>query len=70
MTLNQMELMRRVADNTGMHLCEAEIVVRAVKEALIEGLLEDKSVKLKGLGTFEIMERKERLGRDPNTGKE
>lgn len=65
--MNQMELTRRVAEKTGMYLCDAERAVRAVKESLIEGLLEDRSVKLKGVGTLEVVERKEKLGRDPNT---
>ena len=39
-----------------------------VIEEITQSLLEGKSVKLTGFGTFEIRKRAERLGRNPKTG--
>ena len=46
----------------------AERSVTAVLEALVEGLKKDKTVDLVGFGTFEVKERKARIGVNPATG--
>lgn len=46
----------------------AERSVTAVLEALVEGLKKDKTVALVGFGTFEVKERKARVGVNPATG--
>ena len=46
----------------------AERSVTAVLEALVEGLKKDKTVALVGFGTFEVKERKARIGVNPATG--
>lgn len=40
----------------------------AVVQAIIDCVMEDGKVRLHGLGTFEIVERAERVGFNPQTG--
>lgn len=64
--MNQAGLTRRISEMTGYRLNETTEFIRAFKEALTQGLLEDRRVSLRDLGTFEVVERKERQGRNPN----
>jgi DNA-binding protein HU-beta len=43
-------------------------LVDTVLGGIREGLQSDKSVTLTGFGTFEVKERKARIGRNPQTG--
>lgn len=49
---------------------QAERALNAVIEAIINGLEETGNVQLVGFGTFEVKERKARIGRNPRTGEE
>ena len=43
-------------------------LVDAVLSGVLKGLREDQSVTIAGFGTFEVKDRKARLGRNPHTG--
>lgn len=49
---------------------EAERVVEAFLNTLEEALVEDQDVSFTGFGKFEVVERAERLGRNPKTGED
>lgn len=66
--MNKSELVSLVAgalDETG---AAAERAVNAVLDGIKAGLRKDGSVSLVNFGTFEVRERKARMGRNPRTG--
>ncbi len=49
---------------------DAHAVVDHVLSTIMNGLKEDEKVMLSGFGTFKIVKKKERRGRNPRTGEE
>jgi DNA-binding protein HU-beta len=69
-SVNKMDLVAAVADQTDLPRTKATEVVDAVFGA-IEGALKNKEeVRLVGFGTFQTAERKAGTGRNPRTGEE
>ena len=57
-----------IAQHEGLNLDEADTFVRAFFDTVEQGLLEDKIVKIKGLGTFKLVAVSERESVNINTG--
>jgi len=68
--LNKADLVAAVAEKTGMTKKDSEKVLNAFVEAIQEALAKGDKVSLVGFGTFEVRERAERVGRNPQTGEE
>ncbi|MDE5565796.1 MAG: HU family DNA-binding protein [Anaeroplasmataceae bacterium] len=68
--MNKSELISVVADKVDTTKKEAEGMVNAVFEAIIEALKDNDKVVLTGFGTFEVHERAARTGRNPQTGED
>ncbi len=68
--MNRSELTAAVAEITGLPKSKADEVVGAVFETLVESLKGGDGVRLAGFGTFEVMQRNARKGRNPKTGEE
>ncbi len=68
--MNRLELAGKIAQNTGLTKDQAESAINAFVEVVTETLKEGENVALKGFGTFEVNEKKERKGRNPRTGEE
>ncbi|HHW54351.1 MAG: HU family DNA-binding protein [bacterium] len=68
--MNKGELVARVADKAELTKKDAEKAVNAVFESIQEALAAGEKVQLIGFGTFEVRERKARMGRNPQTGEE
>lgn len=68
--MNKSELISIVADKVNATKKEAEGMVGAVFDTIIEALKEHDKVVITGFGTFEIHERASRIGRNPQTGEE
>lgn len=66
--MNKSELVGVVSEKTEMSKKDAEKVVNAVFESIIDGLSRGDKIQLVGFGTFEVRERKQREGRNPATG--
>jgi DNA-binding protein HU-beta len=66
--MNKSELIKQVANKTGMSKKESEKAVAAIIESITEKLGRGDKVRLIGFGTFEVRSRKERLGFNPATG--
>ena len=64
------ELKNSVVEKSGVTKGEAEKVINAFIESVTETLQKGDKVQLVGFGTFEVRERAERTGRNPQTGKE
>jgi DNA-binding protein HU-beta len=66
--MNKGELVDKVAEKASVTKKEADQVITATIEAIMEAVSEGKKVTLVGFGSFEPRERKEREGRNPKTG--
>ncbi|MEK0083475.1 HU family DNA-binding protein [Benzoatithermus flavus] len=66
MTLD--ELNTAVATETGMKKTEASKAVAAVLHGIQNALKQNGKVAIAGFGTFEVVDRPEREGRNPQTG--
>lgn len=65
--MNKSELVAAVAEKTDMSKKDAEKAVVAVFSAIEEALANNEKVQLVGFGTFEVKERAERTGLNPQT---
>jgi DNA-binding protein HU-beta len=65
--MNKTELISSVAEKVAISKKEADIVVNAVLDTIVNTLAAGDKVQLVGFGTFEVRERGERMGRDPRT---
>ncbi len=64
------ELIDAIAAKLGGGKADAGKALDAVLDSLQEALVKGESVKLPGFGQFEVAERGERTGRNPQTGAE
>lgn len=67
--MNKTEFITALAEKTGMKKTEAEKAVKGFTELIAETLRDGEKVSLVGFGTFEVLEREAREGRNPRTGK-
>ena len=65
--MTKVELIASVAAEAGMSKKDAEKAVNAALAAMTEELKNGGKVSLAGFGTFEVRERPERQGRNPQT---
>ena len=65
--MTKVELIAAVAANAGLTKKDAEKAVSATLDVITEALQKGDKVSLVGFGTFEVRERKERQGRNPQT---
>jgi len=66
--LNKTELIAAVAEKTGLSKKDADAAIGATVDAIAEALKAGDKVALVGFGTFEVRERAERMGKNPQTG--
>jgi len=70
MSLNKTQLVSEVAASAGIPKTVSEKAVNSVIDALSKELEKGENVTLVGFGTFSVYERKERMGKNPQNGKE
>lgn len=66
--MTKAELVDGVAKNANLSKKDAEVIVQAVLESIIESLQNGEKVELRGFGSFRLRERASRQGRNPKTG--
>lgn len=66
--MNKSQLVERVAQRLSTSKLQAARLVDSVLDEIQEGLRDDGTVTITGFGTFEVKERKARVGRNPSTG--
>ena len=66
--MTKAELIAVVSEKTEFTKKDAEKAVSAVIDAITETLVNGEKVSLVGFGTFEVKERAERMGHNPQTG--
>ncbi len=70
MTLTKKELAQNLSDQTELSFTDAKKFVDLFFDTIKEQLNSGKTVKLSGFGTFDIVQTKERVGRNPKTMEE
>ncbi len=67
--MNKAELIAKIADKAEVSKAQAEKLLNATLSSINEGLTDDGNLTLVGFGTFSVVERAARKGRNPQTGK-
>jgi DNA-binding protein HU-beta len=62
------KLIKALAAQKGLSEAETEGFLKAALEGIVEELVREGRIKLGDFGTFEVKQRKARLGRNPRTG--
>lgn len=66
--MTKAELIKAVAEDSGVSKKDAAAVVDAVLANIAEAMAKGEKVQLVGFGTFEVRERAAREGKNPRTG--
>ena len=66
--MNKTELVSRVAEVSGLTKKDSEIALNSMLGAIQESLVAGEKVVLTGFGTFEVRDRKARVGHNRRTG--
>ena len=67
--MNKTELVAAIADSADLTKKDAEKAVNSFTEVITKALKKGDKVQLVGFGTFEVVKRAAREGRNPQTGK-
>ena len=67
--MNKTELVAAIADKAEIKKVDAEKALKAFTDVVAEELKKGGKVQLVGFGTFDVLERPARQGRNPRTGK-
>ncbi|MCI8573226.1 MAG: HU family DNA-binding protein [Oscillibacter sp.] len=65
--MNKAELINAVAASAEVSKKDAEAVITATLDAIVDALKEGEKVQLVGFGSFEVKKRAARVGRNPKT---
>lgn len=68
--MNKSELIDAISESSGLTKADAGRALDGFTNAVTAALSKGDSVTLVGFGTFAIKERAERIGRNPQTGRE
>lgn len=66
--MNKNDLTKRVAETLGLPYTTSKEIVNVVIDILAESIQTKTTVRIYGLGTFKVVERAARKGRNPKTG--
>jgi DNA-binding protein HU-beta len=64
----KLDIVNRVAENTGVPKVKAEVAVDALFNAMKEAMQRSERIELRGFGVFVVKPRKRGIGRNPRTG--
>lgn len=67
--MNKKDIIKKVAENTGMTQKDVTVIVDTFVDTVMDSI-KDGKVSISGFGTFEVVERAARMGRNPQTGNE
>lgn len=67
--MNKKDIIKKVAENTDMTQKDVTVIVDTFVDTVMESI-KDGKVSISGFGTFEVVERAARMGRNPKTGME
>ena len=67
--MNKAELITKIAEKADVSKALAEKLLNATLASIHQGLTKDDNLTLVGFGTFSVVKRAARKGRNPQTGK-
>ena len=68
--MNKADLVEEIVNQTGLTKKTSREAVDAMTSVITDALAREEKVTLVGFGTFRVMKRKTRRGRNPKTGEE
>lgn len=68
--MTKADIVRLIAQSTGLTKTDTAAVVDGFIEAVIDSLERGEHIEIRGFGTFKVVERAPRTGRNPRTGSE
>ncbi|WP_010168916.1 HU family DNA-binding protein [Candidatus Epulonipiscium viviparus] len=68
--MNKTELVASMAEKSGLTKKDTEKALKAFEESVMDELKSGGKIQLVGFGTFEVTNRKARVGRNPKTNEE
>lgn len=68
--MNKTEFIAAIAEEAGLSKTDAAKAVKAFTDVVVEEMKKGEKIQLVGFGTFEVSERAERTGRNPQSGAE
>lgn len=68
--MNKSDLMRAVAEATELTHADSKEIIDVMLDVMKKALAEGESISLVGFGSFSVVTRSARKGRNPQTGKE
>ena len=68
--MTKADIVRRIAQATGLTKTDTAAVVDGFIESVIEALQQGEHIEIRGFGTFKAVSRAPRTGRNPRTGSE
>lgn len=64
--MTKRDLVMRIADETGLIQQDVYAVIQKTLDYIVEALEGNETVEFRNFGVFEVRERKQRIGRNPN----
>ncbi len=64
--MTKRDMVVRIAEETGLIQQDVHTVVQKALDMIVESLANGKNVELRNFGVFQLKERKQRIGRNPN----
>jgi DNA-binding protein HU-beta len=68
--MNKLQMTKEVAEATGMKQVQAKQAIEGILASMKGSLERGEKVELVGFGSFSVVERNARTGRNPQTGEE
>ncbi len=68
-TVTKLDLVNHLNKKLGLNEVESKELVEAFFDEIKKSLIDNEEVKISGFGNFTILNKKERPGRNPKTGK-
>ena len=67
-TITRIDLANTLRDRFGLTATDAYKMIDIIFDEISESLVNDEEVKIAGFGTFKILSKSARIGRNPKTG--
>ncbi len=69
-TVTRADLAEAIYREIGLSRTESSLLVESILDHMVAALAKGEQVKLSSFGTFSVRDKKERMGRNPKTGRE
>ena len=64
--MTKRDLVVRIADETGLIQQDVFAIIQKTLDYIVESLAKGESIEFRNFGVFEVRQRKQRIGRNPN----